>query len=333
MSKAHRLKRTFVASQFVGHIQASRFFAIKILGSLHAKAKVAGHPVKPFGTHHIGNLCKHDVRRLNHRLFHIHVAIDMRIANRLVASDFRVIFPPIPALAFVFKYLIGRNNVVFKGRGRCNHLEGGTRFVRHRHDIVFRHTAHTLFLGIRVKSRIARHGKDFARVGVHHHSRGTGRTEFIHAILERLFDNFLHVLVDGEHQVLSGFCFGHVFGAAINFTFARILNSDAETFVTTETQVKDAFHAHASDTIVADLPHDLRGKFPLQENAAVVFGLARIAEVLRKYDSVSVQNFAAFRIDILGDRHRAPCFGLVNFTVQHLDSKGLPHEYADNAVH
>ena len=71
----------------------------------------------------------------------------------------------------------------------------------------------------------------------------------------------------------------------------------------------------------------------MQENAAIVFGLARIAQVPREHFAIPIQNFTAFRIDILGHRDLALGFFLINATVDHLDIKGLPRQNTDNAQH
>ena len=110
-----------------------------------------------------------------------------------------------------------------------------------------------------------------------------------------------------------------------------ILDTYAETFVATETQVEDTFNANASNAIKTDLAQNLRSKLALQENTAIVFGLARIAQVLRKHNAVPIQNFTAFRIDVLGHRNLALGFFLINATVDHLDIESLPSQDADNA--
>ena len=140
MAKAHSLERTVIARKLVGHEQAALLFALEIFRSRHAEAEIARHKVELLRADFRGNFRKHDVRRLHHRFRHVHVAVDVRIANLL---GFRV---PCPAAPFVLEHARRGDNLVLEGGSRGNHLERGTRFVRERNDFIFRHATHALRL-------------------------------------------------------------------------------------------------------------------------------------------------------------------------------------------
>ena len=117
MTKAHRLERSIVASKFSRLQKSSTFFANVVVKSPFANAKSTSHSVHTHSPHFRGNLCKHNIRGLHHRFAHVHIAIDMGIAN---SFGLRV---PFPAFAFVGINLLRTDNMVFKSGRSRNHLE------------------------------------------------------------------------------------------------------------------------------------------------------------------------------------------------------------------
>ena len=221
--------------------------------------------------------------------------------------------------------------MIFKGCRCGNDLERRARFIRHRNDFVFRHTPDALNLGVRVKCRVARHRKDFARVRIHNHGACARRLELGDTVLQGLLHNFLQVAVYRQNEIQSGFRLDNVLRTVIDFSTVNILDTHTNTFVTAEAIVKNFLHAHAAAAVIAHLSHDLRGKRTLQEQTAIAQVVARIAHAFGKHDTVTVQNRATLGIQVFRMRHHGLCIHLIHATVQNLDVKRLQHKHANRA--
>ena len=119
----------------------------------------------------------------------------------------------------------------------------------------------------------------------------------------------------------------------MNFTLFHVLDAQANAIVTAQAVIENFFHAHAAAAIVAHLPHDLRSKRPLQEQATVSQIIARIAHAFGKNNSVAVHDRATFCIQILRMRYHRPRIHLIDIAIQDLDIKGLQNQHANRTKH